>query len=288
MKSNKELKDLAWKRLWSEHWLGRLFFGGALLGFCGYVIQIAITKATFNFGVLSWFDYFQAVGQNKIDVTTPIPKLTKLFVLQATSSTLLEVFFSLLMSGIVAYGCAVILKKCLVNEEKGWLKASFGGFKYPFGMVWLTLRTWLIWIGWALFLVILPPLGVFFLIVLFYRYRFIWLVKVEHPDWSAGACLKYCRELMKGHKRESFKLDCAYWLPITLMLLPPLAVLAIFCFCVIRGVDGEAFGAVIGVALLLGFLVDLPLMIIVPQYISVGQGLLYEELKGRMPDDSRQ
>ena len=310
MKSNAEFRNLAWKRLWADHWFGRLFGGGFLLGLCGYAVQIVLSGILGRLGVQSWFEYLQTVAQNRQDLTTPIPNLTSDYISQASSSTVLTVFFSFLMAGIASYGGAVILKKCLANDEKGWLGEAFGGFKYPFGMLWLWVRLWFIWIGWTAVAFFVPgflcgagyplvkglPLvqlsivaGLFVTAALcwviwiycipFYRYRFLWLVKAEHPEWSAGECIRACRKLMRGNMLKSFRLDCSYWKPITLMLLPVLVLtmtLAANACYVGRG--GAAFAIAGGVAFLC-LAVFLPLALIIPQYIRVGQGFLYEELK---------
>ena len=310
MRSNTEFRNLAWKRLWADHWFGRLFGGGFLLGLCGYAVQVVLSGILRRLSVQSWFEYLQAVAQNRQDLTTPIPNLTSNYVSQASSSTMLTVFFSFLMAGIASYGGAVILKKCLANDEKGWLGEAFGGFKYPFGMLWLWIRLWFIWIGWTAVAFFvpgflcgagyplvknLPPMqlalvaGLFVTAALcwaiwiycipFYRYRFLWLVKAEHPEWSAGECIGACRKLMKGNMLKSFKLDCSYWKSITLMLLPLLVLsltIGINEWCYGEGRQGLAIIAIVAFPCLIAFFL---LVLIVPQYIRVGQGFLYEELK---------
>ena len=310
MRSNLEIRELAWKHLWTDHWFGRLFGGGLLLWLCGYAVQVVLSGILARLHVQSWMEYAQTVVQNRQDLTTPIPNLTSNYVSQACSSTLLTFFFSLLMAGIASYGGAVILKKCLANDEKGWLGDAFGGFKYPFGMLWLQVRYWLICFGWGFVALFVPgvlcgagypfvkglPLiqlsivaGIFVTVALcwviwifcipFYRYRFLWLVKAEHPEWGAGECIGACRKLMKGNMFKSFRLDCSYWKPITLMLLP-LLVLSLtilineWCFG-----EGKQGLAIIAIAAFLCLAVLIPLGLIVPQYIRVGQGFLYEELK---------
>ena len=312
MSSNAEKRELAWKRLWEDHWFGRLFGGGLLLGLCGSAVQVVVSGMLGRLGVQSWFDYLGAVVQNRQDLTTPVPNLTSAFVSQACSSTVLTVFFSFLMTGIASYGCAVILKKCLANDEKGWLSEAFGGYRFPFGMLWLHFRYWLIWVFWGILAGI--PLGValgcsipivkrfaeanlvmtvmavtavmsagvlaVFAIysIPFYRYRFLWLVKAEHPEWGAGRCLDASRKLMNGNKLKSFKLDCSYWKPITLMLLP-LVVLGLSIAWSTFGGDDKQILPVVGLVAFLCLIAFLPLVIVVPQYVSVGQGFLYQDLK---------
>ena len=313
MRSDSEFRELAWKRLWADHWFGRLFGGGLLLTLCGYAVQVVLGGILSRLHVQSWMEYAQAVLQNRQDLTTPVPNLTSDYISQATSSTVLTFFFSFLMAGIASYGCAVILKKCLVHDEKDWLGEAFGGFKYPFGLLWLQLRYWLIYLVWwplawlplavaigcsVLFvkhfaefhlaltvavvtLVMSVGVGALFAVISvpFYRYRFLFLVKAEHPDWGAGECIRSCRALMDGNKMKSFRLDCSYWKPIMLMLLPLLVLtLTIFAneYCFGEGQEGLA---IIGVVAFLCLAVFMPLAIVVPQYIRVGQGFLYEELK---------
>ena len=277
MRSFTELRDLAWKRLWADHWFGRLFGGGLLLTVCGHVVNVVLGSVLTGLNVRTWSDYAMAVIQNRQDLTTPVPNLTHDFVYQATSSGVFSMFIGYIMTGIAAYGSAVILLRCLRNEENGWLGAAFGGFKDPFGMLWLFVRYVLVYVVWGLFLVI-PPLGIWLLIVAFYRYRFLFLVKAEHPDWSAGACMKRSRELMKGHKMDSFRLDCAYWKPITLVMLLALAATIVGTSAALFK-DSGPIAAMLGLAAFLTLIVCVGFSIVLGQYISVGQGFLYEELK---------
>jgi len=308
MKSNDELKELAWRRLWSDKWFGRLFGGGLLLGLCGYGMNVVLGGVLGRLAVADWQEYFLAVVKNRQDVTTPIPNLTNDFIFQATSSMALQTFLSWIMAGITAYGSAVILRRCLRNEEPDWLKAAFGGFAAPFGMFWLFFRMVVIYIGWAM----VPVFAIAFAVGLFgslfkngdlsaspmamlavasvasvgvcivllcamvpiYRYRFLWLVKADHPDWRAGQCLSACRTLMKGNLMKSVKLDCSYWRPLTLLLL--LACTATFATSL------AAYGILPILNAFLAFAIAcllVALSVVIGQYIGVGQGFLYLELK---------
>ena len=321
MRTNIEFRNLAWKRLWADKWFGKLFGGGLLLGLCASAVNIVIGGILGRLGVQDWQDYYLARAQNIKDLTTPVPNLTGDYIFTATSATLFQSFIGYIMTAIAAYGTAVILLRCLKNEEEGWLGAAFGGFKDPFGMLWLFVRGMLIYFGWML--VAILPVGVIigatfpvvkpmletapllaaalmataftlgisiFLAIYcipFYRYRFLFLVKAEHPDWSAGACIRSCKALMEGHKWQSFKLDCSYWKPITLLLLA-----MIFFVCGISLVvslkDTVAIAALVGLAMLfLGFVVFIGFIVLL-QYISVGQGFLYWELRpDAEPDANR-
>ena len=313
MRDNAELRELAWKRLWADHWFGRLFGGGLLLTLCGYAVNIVIGGILGRLGVDDWQDYWMAVQKNRIDLTTPVPNLTSDYIFRATSATVLEMFIGYIMAAIAAYGASVILLRCLKNEENGWLGAAFGGFKDPFGMLWMLVRLMLIYLGW-IFVAILPvgviagasisvcrpmfetatlqasillscafslALAVFLVVycIPFYRYRFAFLVKAEHPDWGAGACIKHCRKLMKGNVMKSFRLDCSYWKPITLVLLLVLAaVTAIFLVVLMK--ENKMLAALLGLGGFFALLASIAGGIVLAQYIGVGQGFLYEELKG--------
>ena len=312
MKSNVEFRNLAWKRLWADKWFGRLFGGGLLLMLCGYAVNVVVGGILGRLGVQDWQDYYQAVVMNRKDLTTPVPNLTSNYVFTATSASALEMFIGYIMAGIAAYGAAVILLRCLRNDENGWLGAAFGGFKDPFGMLWLFVRLALIYLGWML--VAFLPVGVIigacipairpmfetatlqasillscaFSLALavclaiycipFYRYRFAYLFKAEHPDWSAGACLRSCKALMEGHKWQSFKLDVSYWKPITLVLLLVLvAVTAILLVFLLK--DNKMLAALMGLGGVLALFASFAGGIVLAQYIGVGQGFFYQDLK---------
>ena len=310
MRSNTELRNLAWKRLWADRWFGRLFGGGLLLSLCGYAVNVVVGGILGRLHVQSWMEYAQTVAQNRQDLTTPVPQLTPDFISQATSSTVLTVFLSYIMAGIAAYGTAVILLRCLKNEEEGWLGAAFGGFAMPFGLLWLMVRYILVFVGWAIVALGVPGLiaglaypfvktlsvgmisvcagigvaaglswAIFIFCIPFYRYRFLFLVKAEHPDWSAGECMKSCRELMKGNMLKSFRLDCSYWKPITLVLLPTLGFFMASSFLAL---EFRANGMVVAVAFVIALLALFPAFaggVVLAQYIGVGQGFLYQDLK---------
>ena len=312
MRSNTEFRNLAWKRLWADHWFGRLFGGGLLLGVCGYAVQVVLSGILGRLGVQDWQDFWVARAQNLKNLTTPVPNLTSNYIFTATSASLLEAFIGYIMAGIAAYGAAVILLRCLRNEENGWLGAAFGGFKDPFGMLWLFIRLMLIYLGWTIvaifpvgviagvcFPLFKPMLesaspaaaallsvaialggGIFLAIycIPFYRYRFAYLFKAEHPDWSAGACLRSCKALMEGRKWQSFKLDCSYWKPITLVLLLVLGFMA----SSFLALEFRGNGVAVAVAIVIALLTLFPAIagsIVLGQYIGVGQGFFYEELK---------
>ena len=111
-----------------------------------------------------------------------------------------------------------------------------------------------------------------------YRYRFLWLVKAEHPDWSAGACIAASRKLMKGNMLKSFWLDCSYWKPITLVLVLLLAMGVAIEFA-IGSKDNTILVALLSLVALFAFFGALAGGVVLGQYIGVGQGFFYQDLK---------
>lgn len=79
---------------------------------------------------------------------------------------------------------------------------------------------------------------------------------------------------MKGRKMDSFRLDCAYWKPITLMLV---LLMACTCFAALAAVG--VLPLVNGFAAGITCLGTCVASIVVKQYISVGQGFLYLDIR---------
>lgn len=303
-----ELKSLAWERLFQGKWFWKLFGGEVILQLAAQAIAVVVSCVFARLQFVSWQDYIDAFKQNQIDHVTPVPELTREFIIIATSTQAVESFLGFILYGIVTFGSAVLLLRCLVDNRENLLSAAFGGFKYPFGILWLGIRQSLIFLGWSL-LAMIPagaivgggvvasrqffetsPLvsaivlalafslggltAMLILMVPAYRYRFLWLVKAEHADWSAGECIKATRRMMEGHKMRSFKLDVAYWKPITGVLL---LVLVAMLGVTLAGFAKElsVVGFTISIISILAVFVS---CVILGKYISLGQGFLYREI----------
>ena len=269
--TNSEIRRVAWERLFKGQWFWKLFGAGVLLWVYAQAVQTVLGRILARLGAVGWIEYARIVAENQKTLTTPVPELTQNFIWTASTVTGLELFVGWIMAGIASYGAAVVLVRCLKDDAEGWLGAAFGGFKMPLGLFALMFRYVLIWLGWTILSI--PTLGLL-LLVPFYRYRYLWLVKAEHPELGAGACLKATRQLMDGNKMRSFRLDCSYWKPITLVLVFWLLAM-VFVGLFGRKIGADAF---IGSIVLLLLLVILPAVVVLGQYINVGQGLLYREL----------
>lgn len=299
---NNELKRLAWDRLFRGKWFWKLLGGEVILQLAAQAIAIVVSGVFSRLQFVSWQDYLNTFKQNQFDHVTPVPELTREFIFVATSTQAVESFLGFILYGIVTFGSAVLLLRCLVDKRENLLSAAFGGFKYPFGILWLGIRQSLIFLGWTI-LAMIPASAIigggiiasrqFFdaspiasavalalacslggltamliLLVPFYRYRFLWLVKAEHADWSAGECIKATRRMMEGNMMRSFKLDVAYWKPITGVLL------FILLFMMVE----VLFAPYALMLVWVGMIVVVASCVVLGKYISLGQGFLYREI----------
>lgn len=266
---NREIRQLAFDRLVRGRWFWKLLGAGILLQICARTAFSVLEEIFGSCGVCSWFAYWEIIAENQETLTTPVPELTHDFIWRATTASALEVFVGLIMMSIIAYGSAVLQLKCLKHDESRWLKSAFGGFKMPLTLAGILLFRALIGIAY-LVLAIIPA----------YRYRFLFLVKAENPDLSIRETFRKCRDLMEGHKWESFLLDCSYWKSITLMLVFLLIPMAVAVFAGLMPLDPHSpMMMVLCIASMLSLLVFFALMVFVPQYIALGQAIFYRQLR---------
>lgn len=119
------------------------------------------------------------------------------------------------------------------------------------------------------------------LAVPFYKYRFLFRIKADHPDWLASECMRYCRDLTNGSKMRIFKLDCSYWGILACLISATFALCAVMIFVArIGGEPSEVSGVqallfFLPIALLLAITV---LLVFANFYIGLGQTVLYKEL----------
>lgn len=274
-----EIRKIAWTRLWRDGWFLRLLGGTILLSVCVQAIVSVVQGVLTQIGVAHLHGYLVQLME-RLRAGERITQSEFLSVAtgwEFISASVLVLFFAFLMSGIAQYGYARIRLRCAANNAEGWLKDAFEGFKRPFELMWLFLRLWLIFLFWSL--VSFVTLGIPILIA-FYRYRFAYLVKGDHPDWTVGECLRSCRRMMAGRKWKSFMLDCSYWKPITLALLALLLAVGSMGSVVLLGksMSVALILPLLGVGLV-AYLVAFAALVVVGYYISVGQTLFYNEIK---------
>ena len=309
MRGNSEIRESAWRLLWQGKWFWKLLGGAILLNVCSQVVYSVLNGVLYRLGVFGMTALSNALEEYAKN-RTPLPEITPSLVTQFASSTALTLFFAFIMASISAYGNSTLLLRAADENNEGWLKAAFGGFAIPLGLAWLFFRISLIFVFWSvvalvppgaviwLGLRVAPPASVYLLAVFaalslyvaimcipFYRYRYLFRIKAEHPDWAAGRCIKECAALSDGFKWRCFVHDCSYWK----ILLVPLLLL-LFCVAMVCGATIPAAkqlcpenvrmaaavaGAVVGAV---SYLVMFVFAIIIGFYIGVGQTLLYRDI----------
>lgn len=313
MKDFGEIRKEAWRLLWKQGWFWRLLGGTVLLALCSQAMVSLVDGMTIAMGVFNQTALLTCIQEKQ-----QLPGLTPGIVWQFCSSTALYLLIVFVVGGISAYGTAVLLVRSVDDNRDGWLKAAFGGFRIPLGLAWLTFLLCLVYAFWALLAAV--PAGamlaagnaflrsaadpattavaltamatvavtaaVAIMCVPFYRYRFLFQVKADNPDWGALRCLRECKALTCGYKWRSFKLDCSYWKIILAAMLSALAMAVSLSFAAasVGATAREATPlAIAGIALGLfatvsAYFLALALCTVAGHYIGVGQTILYREI----------
>lgn len=133
---------------------------------------------------------------------------------------LFVMFLNLALSGAYNFAMARSALNIIDNPgatQREMLSGILGGLKSPFTSAWLAFRVFIQIHLWSM-LFIIP--GIF----AFYRYRFVWRIYADHPECSAGDCIRLSKAMIKGHKKLLFRVDCGYWRELLLVVI--LAVVA--------------------------------------------------------------
>ena len=170
---------------------------------------------------------------------------------KSLAASLCSSFFSLILESLTSFLFAYVFVAAAKKAPKTGVvfAGARAAFSRPLGNAYLYLR--LAVQTFLYFLLLIVP-G----IIAIYRYRQAWFLKAEHPDWSAKKCIAESCRLAVGKKAEMFRLDCSYWVSITLAMLSTLLVL---------------------VHPLLIFL-SLLFIVFVAWYLRLGQAIYYREL----------
>lgn len=294
MKSNIEIRSEAWNLLMRRQWIWKLLGASILLS-----VAVQLVVSVFDMA-MSRLDCLTVNKlQEQMRVTGEIPVVSNDMIIDLLPSILFSMFIGFIMSGITAYGNNLMLNRAADDNEQKWLSSAFGGFKMPIDLAWLKFKMFLVYLGWSflaalasmpLIIILLNVTNVMgavslqlivfvsILMVPFYKYRFLFRIKADHPDWTASECMQYCRELTNGNKMRSFKLDCSYWGILTCLVVAVLAfAAALISWVFVSGTPNVLFG-ILSLAVL-GLVVSvLILSILTAFYIGVGQTVLYREL----------
>ncbi len=277
MKTNKEMRDEAWAALFKRRWFARLILLAGVIMLINSAANVLLDAGCRYAGVLTVTDYWVQNLLAKTMNTLPPPMPTQEAAYAVFAVSLFVGFVQLIFSGITAFALARATLRAARGEDEGWFTGLLDGFKQPFGMMSLAFYHAFMIFLWTLVLVF-PG------IIAFYRYRFAWRVKSDHPDWSAGACLAESVRLTAGRKWALFKFDCSYWkilavFFLVLMAHQSAAVIGLFA-------DGALILlALAGVLFIGALLVGLALTFIVPYYMMLGASIFYREI---LDDESRE
>ncbi len=201
MKTCKQIRKDAWALLQGK-WFGRIAVVVialyAISMFVNYAIGVTFTALSID----SLGDFLQHKAQaSKAGLVYALPS-TRAYVWM-TVGWFFQSFIAYIFTSISLFGTACVLLKAEANDDCRWFADSFDGFSRPFESMGLLLLVNTKVLLWSL-LFVLPG------IVAIYRYRQAWFVKIEHPDWTASACLAESGHLMRGVKWKAFRLDLTY------------------------------------------------------------------------------
>ena len=264
MRSNKEMRQEAWGILTGSKWGWRILFNYMVLGAIAFAALIALTYAYERAGIQTWESFNEArKAAQASGITLAVPSSRE--AMRMTFASGFSNFVGYLFQGIVAFGLITTLVKCIKDESEGWFSDAFGGFKRPFGLLWLTALMTLKIFLWTLLLVIPGIIAAF-------RYALAWYVKAENPEMGANACLKRSGEIMKGRKLRLFLFSLSYIGWVLLAFLP----FVVAALVAQANIGGAPFETVVFVAGVLAFAAIGAFVFV---YGAIGQAVFYRDAK---------
>ena len=274
MESHKAIRQQAWNRLFKERWFWRLFGVAFLLGLCAQAISVVVQGILGRLGAETPFTLMERALAERA-----LPELTESMIFQLANSAVLIGLMMFLLGGLASFGFATALLKFVRGSDERLFADAFGGYRRPLEMMALEIVHWAVVAFWTLLLIV-PG------IVAFYRYRYVWLLKAENPDWSAVRCMHECAALTDGAKSRMFAFDCSYWGIVTVWLSIPLAmtVLIAVTACLKASV---ALLAAVTLLLVAGYALCLALGVVTTYYIAAGQALFYNQLKNERKEKDK-
>ncbi len=274
MKTCKEMRNDAWNILTGSKWGWKLLLNGIVL----YGVMIAVLVAldcVFEAAGMQTWESFREAQREARRSGVDLAVASGCEAVRMTFASVFCNFIAYLFQGILAFGLATTLLKCVKNENRGWFAGAFGGFARPLEMFWLTLLMMIKVILWALLLVI-PG------IIACLRYALAWYVKAENPGMGANACIKRSSELMAGRKFKLLLFGLSYigWY---LILFAAFLVMSIFIEAA-HGGDAEpnlVSNLVAGSAVV----VTVAIAVFVCIYAAIGQAVFYRDAKAEVDAD---
>ena len=202
MRSNAELRKEARDAV-RGRWLWRILLVAFALQAIGQMAMQALARFNQERGIISAGELLMkkiSALQQGLDYALP----TRDAYAQMWVASGFEYFVGTLAGAIMMFGLTAVTLRALENREEGWLASGFGGFHRPLGVTALLFVQNVIVCFWLLLLVV-PG------VVAAYRYRAVWYLKCENPDWGVLRCLGESARMMKGYKGRAFRFDLYYW-----------------------------------------------------------------------------
>lgn len=194
MKSNKEMRAEAWRILCKTNWTWRVIVTGAVLIALMFAITAGLEHFYQSHGIQTWAMFRESARHAK-EMGLGFSPTSARHMWQMTGASAFQTFIENIFGGIAAIGLMALVLRAVRGEEKGWFGSAFAGFRYPFGVFWLS-TLMALYIGLWLLLLIVPG------IIAALRYSLAWYLKAEKPELGADACLRMSSELMDGYKKR--------------------------------------------------------------------------------------
>ena len=253
--SNREMRQRAWKTATSR-WSGRI-----ILLYAAFLLVVAAVFLPLGVffeanGVQTWEAFNRSQLEAKVSgLELAVPNVRQWWTM--TGASAFTSFLQNIFTGILFVGLATVLLQAVRDRRENWFGRSFAGFRYPFGMFWLTTLMTIRIILWTLLFIVPGVIATF-------RYAMAWYVKSEHLDWSASRCLAESGRLMKGYKWRyaCYTMGFLGW---TLLTLVP-------------AVAGAALAPVVPLLVPACFLMFTALFAFTLVYIGLGHAVFYEEV----------
>ena len=203
MKSSREIRADAWRKVVRTRWLWRLALVTIALNASAQLVMSVISGFYGEMEISTWTEFGKAkiaAAQQGLDYA--VPSLAA--ALQMTGASMFEMFMTYIFGAIFTLGVAAASLKAVAGDEEKWLFRSFEGFRRPLEAAWLLFLINFKVMLWSL-LFLVPGL------VAAYRYRQAWYLKAGNPDWSASKCIAESGRMMDGFKWKAFVLDLSYF-----------------------------------------------------------------------------
>jgi uncharacterized membrane protein len=245
MKTCSQIRKETWALLKTK-WFGRILVVGLILAGISAIVHYLIVGAFGTLSIDTVSDYLQRKEQaSRAGLCYTLPT-TRAYVWMIVGE-LFQTFIAYIFAAIMVYGVARVMLKAEANDERRWFADSFEGFSRPFEMMGTLLLVNVKALLWTLLLVFPGFIAV-------YRYRQTWFLKIEHPDWTASACIAESGRLMKGRKLQAFWLDLTYLLLVmgVIFCINLLAILSVATLST-KGAFGLVLGSIGSLCSFFGF-----------------------------------